>query len=58
MAVGRAVFDRPKDRVDIEAMLTMGTSLEAAEVLRWIGRIAGDLDPRCERMAARPTSRP
>jgi hypothetical protein len=38
--------------VDIEAMLTLGTHLDTAEVLRWVGRIAGDDDPRYERIAA------
>lgn len=52
LAVCKAVFSRPKDWIDIEAMLTLGTSLDTAEVLRWVGRIAGDTDPRYERAAA------
>jgi hypothetical protein len=50
--VCKAVFDRAKDWVDIEAMLNLGTELDAAEVLRWVGRIAGDDDPRYDRVAA------
>jgi hypothetical protein len=52
LTVCKAVFDRPKDWVDIETMITMGTHIEAAEVLRWVGRIAGDEDPRYDRIAA------
>lgn len=52
LAVAKAVFDRQKDWVDIEAMLDAGTHLDTAEVLRWVGRIAGDTDPRYERVAA------
>jgi hypothetical protein len=38
--------------VDIDAMLELGRGLDAAEVLRWVGRLAGDEDPRYERLAA------
>lgn len=48
----KVVFDRPKDWVDIETMIAMGTRIEAAEVLRWVGRITGDEDPRYDRIAA------
>lgn len=60
LAVCKAVFDRAKDWVDIDAMVEHGTSLDAAEVLRWVGRIAGDDDRRFDRIAAvlaRPSSR-
>ncbi len=52
LTVCKAVFDRPKDWVDIEAMTAMGTPIEVAEVLRWVGRIAGDDDPRYTRVGA------
>ena len=52
LSVCKAVFDRPKDWIDIEAMLTLGTHIDTAEALRWVGRIAGDEDPRFERLAA------
>lgn len=52
LLVCKAVFNRPKDWVDIDAMLAVGTDLDVAEVLRWVGRIAGDEDPRYERAAA------
>ena len=41
----------PKDWVDIEAMQAAGAAVDAAEVLRWVGRIAGDEDPRYDRIA-------
>jgi hypothetical protein len=49
---------RAKDWVDIDAILEVGTRVDAAVVLRWVGRLAGDEDPRYERIAAmltRPT---
>lgn len=52
LTVCKVRFDRPKDWVDIDAMLALGTSIDAAEVLRWVGRIAGDDDPRFDRIAA------
>ena len=33
-------------------MLAAETPIGAAEVLRWVGRIAGDTDPRYDRIAA------
>lgn len=51
LIVCKAVFNRPKDWVDIEAMLVHGTEPDIAEVMRWVGRIAGDTDPRFERLA-------
>lgn len=52
LSVCKALFDRPKDWIDIEAMRSLGTHVDAAEALRWVGRIAGDEDPRYERLAA------
>jgi hypothetical protein len=52
LIVCKAVFNRPKDWIDIEAVLITGVALDIAEVLRWTGRIAGDEDPRFERLAA------
>ena len=48
----KVVFNRPRDWVDIDAMLDLGRGVDAAEVLRWAGRIAGDTDPRYERIVA------
>jgi hypothetical protein len=52
LVVCKVVFDRPKDWVDIEAMLAAGATIDAPEVIRWVGRIAGDDDPRYDRVAA------
>jgi hypothetical protein len=51
------VFNRPRDWVDIDAVVAAETSVDVAEVLRWVGRIAGDEDPRYERIAAVLTRR-
>ena len=55
--VCKAVFNRPRDWVDIDAMVEEDVALDVAEVLRWVGRIAGDTDPRYERIAAVLTRR-
>jgi hypothetical protein len=52
LLVCKAVFNRAKDWVDIDAVLELEPGLDAAEVLRWVGRVAGDTDPRYERIAA------
>ena len=52
LIVCKVIFNRPRDWVDIEAMLTAGTDINPAEVLRWVGRIAGDDDVRYDRIAA------
>ncbi len=57
LVVCKAVFNRPKDWVDIDALLDLEADLDAAEVMRWVGRIAGDTDPRYERVAALLTNR-
>ena len=57
LAVCKAVFNRPKDWVDLDAMIAADTAIDVAEVLRWVGRITGDSDPRYERIAAVLTRR-
>ena len=57
LVVCKVVFDRPKDWVDIDAMLSADVTLDAAEVLRWVGRIVGDHDPRYGRIVAVLTRR-
>jgi hypothetical protein len=57
LVVCKVVFNRPKDWVDIDAILDDDVALDVAEVLRWVGRIAGDTDPRYERIAAVLTRR-
>jgi hypothetical protein len=57
LIVCKAVFNRPKDWVDIESVLQEGAEIDVAEVLRWVGRIAGDEDPRYNRIVAVLTRR-
>ncbi|MHB8466077.1 MAG: nucleotidyl transferase AbiEii/AbiGii toxin family protein [Acidimicrobiales bacterium] len=57
LVVCKAVFNRPKDWVDIDAMLAADVEIDVAEVLRWAARIAGDEDPRYNRIAAVLTRR-
>lgn len=52
LVVCKAVFNRPKDWVDIDAMVAAEAPIDAAEVLRWVGRLVGDEDPRFDRIAA------
>ena len=52
LIVCKAVFNRPKDWVDIDAMVVANADINAAEVLRWVARIVGDEDPRYNRVAA------
>ena len=57
LIVCKVVFDRPRDWVDIDAMLDADVALDSAEVMRWVGRIAGDDDPRYARIASLLTRR-
>jgi hypothetical protein len=57
LVVCKVVFDRPRDWVDVDAVVEADVSLDVAEILRWVGRIAGDTDPRYERIAAVLTCR-
>ncbi len=42
LIVCKAVFDRPKDWVDIEEMVAWGTEIDEVEVMRWIKEILGE----------------
>jgi len=57
LMVCKAIFNRPKDWADIDAMLAAHAGIDGAEVLRWVARIAGDEDPRYNRIAALLTRR-
>jgi hypothetical protein len=41
LIVCKAVFDRPKDWVDIEEMIAWGTEIDADEAFRWVEEILG-----------------
>jgi hypothetical protein len=57
LIVCKAVYDRPQDWVDIDSMLAAQADIDGAEVLRWVARIAGDEDPRYNRIVAVLTHR-
>jgi len=57
LIVCKAVFNRPKDWVDIDSVLAAEAIVDSAEVLRWVARIAGDEDPRYNRITALLTRR-
>ncbi len=49
LLVCKAIFNRPKDWLDIEQMLVCVGELDLAEVRTWLDRIVGADDPRRER---------
>jgi hypothetical protein len=51
----KALFARPRDWVDIEAMVE-ARSLDVDEAMRWVREIVGE-DPRVERLAELRASR-
>lgn len=57
LIVCKVVFDRPRDWVDIDAMVAADADIDLAEVLRWVGRTCGDTDRRYDRIAALLTRR-
>jgi hypothetical protein len=57
LVVCKVIYNRPKDWIDIDAMLATRPGIDAAEVLRWVARIAGDEDPRFDRITAVLTRR-
>ncbi len=42
LVVCKAIFNRPKDWVDIEAMVAWGTEIDGAEALGWVAEILGE----------------
>lgn len=51
LIVCKAVFDRPKDWVDIEEILGWGTEVEGERVLRWMGQLLGTGSAQYGRLA-------
>jgi hypothetical protein len=49
LVVCKAIFDRPKDWLDIEQVLVVNESLDRAEIRDWLDRIVGAKDPRAGR---------
>jgi hypothetical protein len=52
LIVCKAVFDRPKDWLDIEQVLVCVAPLDVEDVSAWLGRIVGDRDARARRFEA------
>jgi hypothetical protein len=50
LIVCKAIFDRPKDWVDIEEIVGWGTKVESASVLRWIDELLGADSAQHERL--------
>ncbi|MGH9028218.1 MAG: hypothetical protein ACRDV4_01170 [Acidimicrobiales bacterium] len=57
LIVCKAVFNRARDWVDINSMLDGDVDVDPAEVLRWVARLAGDDDPRFNRIVSALTRR-
>jgi hypothetical protein len=57
LIVCKVIFNRPKDWVDIDSILLGENEIDAAEILRWTARIAGDEDRRYNRIASVLTRR-
>ncbi len=50
LAVCKAMFDRPKDWLDIEQMLLATEELDLPEIERWLVQMVGENDPRLRRL--------
>jgi hypothetical protein len=50
LIVCKAIFDRPKDWVDIEEIVSWGTEVDDAIVLRWIDELLGADSAQHERL--------
>lgn len=50
LAVCKAMFDRPKDWLDIEQMLVANDDLEITDIEGWLVRMAGEDDLRLKRL--------
>lgn len=51
LVVCKAIYDRPKDWLDIEEMLRWGTEIDAGRALHWVGDILGPAAPQYTRLA-------
>lgn len=52
LMVCKAIFDRPKDWVDIEEIVSWGTEVDRMTVLRWIDDLLGADSAQHERLAS------
>lgn len=51
LAVCKAMFDRPKDWLDIEQILVATDPLDVKEIEDWLERMVGEDNPRIEKLA-------
>jgi hypothetical protein len=52
LIVCKAVFDRPKDWLDVEEMTAWGTAIDLGETLGWVREILGETSEQYARLAA------
>lgn len=52
LIVCKAIYDRPKDWLDIEEMVRWGTAIDADEALGWVASILGDDSDQYGKLAA------
>ncbi len=52
LIVRKAMLDRPKDWLDIEAILTATAPLDLEEIEAWLQRLAAPDDPRLAKLHA------
>lgn len=50
LAICKAMFDRPKDWLDIEQMLIATDDLDVPKIEQWLVRMVGENDPRLHRL--------
>lgn len=50
LAICKAMFDRPKDWIDIEQMLVAAEDFDVTAVENWLARMVGDDDPRLQHL--------
>ena len=58
LAVCKAMFDRPKDWLDIEQMLIAADGFDASEVERWLTKMVGEGDARLAHLRELKSGRP
>ncbi len=52
LLICKAIFDRPKDWLDIEQIVICAEELDEEDIRDWMARIVGEDDPRAERVEA------
>jgi hypothetical protein len=51
LIVCKAVFDRPKDWLDVEEMVRWGTAIDVADTLAWVATLLGEGAPQYARLS-------